>query len=176
MTAKWITVTIALALSLAAGCGRHSAAEEGSANTAQPDPGAGPSFSLRLAGTDTGDFVSARMRVRAVQITGGGKVLADAIKTPEVELAQTDQAWLLTTFQAPADTEDVEFVVSFEGGAVATGAASFDVDARCQTLRIAGKVSRIAERRHAVINLDVARSFVPSSVGMALVPHFQLVY
>ncbi len=169
-------MTIALALSLAAGCGRHSAAEEGSANTVQPDASAGPSFSLRLAGVDAGDYVSARMRVQAVQVTGGGKVLADTVKTPEVDLAQSDQAWLLTTFQAPADVEDVEFVLSFDRGAVATGAASFDVDARCQTLRIAGKVSRIAEHRHAVINLDVARSFVPSSVGMALVPHFRLVY
>jgi len=37
-------------------------------------------------------------------------------------------------------------------------------------------VSKIAERKHAVIHLDVARSFVPSSTGLMLVPHFQLVY
>jgi len=58
----------------------------------------------------------------------------------------------------------------------ATETASFSVDSRCQTLRLAGKVSKIAERKHAVIHLDVARSFVPSSTGLMLVPHFQLVY
>ena len=65
---------------------------------------------------------------------------------------------------------------SFESGTVATETASFSVDSRCQTLHLAGKVSKIAERKHAVIHLDVARSFVPSGAGLMLVPHFQLVY
>jgi len=37
-------------------------------------------------------------------------------------------------------------------------------------------VTRIAERRHAVIQLDLARSLVPSGAGLTLVPHFELVY
>jgi hypothetical protein len=172
---KRIAMIGALALGLAAGCGRHTADETGAANSTPTAVGAG-SFSLRLMGVDKGDFVSAQMRIKAVQITGGANVLADAVQTPEVDLARMDQAWLLATFQAPAGVEDVEFAVTFEGGIVATATASYDVDARCQTLRIAGKINRVAERKHAVIHLDVARSFVPSTAGVLLVPHFQLVY
>jgi len=109
-------------------------------------------------------------------ITSGGAVLADALQTREVDLAEMGQAYLLASFQPPAGVEDVEFAVSFESGTAATETASFSVDSRCQTLRLAGKVSKIAERKHAVIHLDVARSFVPSSTGLMLVPHFQLVY
>jgi len=103
-------------------------------------------------------------------------VLANAPHTPEVDLAEMGQAYLLASFQPPAGVEDVEFAVSFESGTVATETASFSVDSRCQTLHLAGKVSKIAERKHAVIQLDVARSFVPSGAGLMLVPHLQLVY
>jgi hypothetical protein len=116
------------------------------------------------------------MRIQAVQVTGNGTVLADTVKTPEVELADIGNSFLLASFQVPAGLEDVEFTVTFEGGTVSTRSASFDVNASCQTLRLSGKVSRIAERKHAVIHLDLARSFVPSGSAMMLVPHFQLVY
>jgi len=72
----------------------------------------------------------------------GGTALVNAPHTPEVDLAEMGQAYLLASFQPPAGVEDVEF----------------------------------AERKHAVIQLDVARSFVPSGAGLMLVPHFQLVY
>lgn len=161
----------------AAGCGRHSANVDGSANsTPAAGNSGGTSFSLRLAGVDRGDFVSATMRIKAVQVASGAAVLASTVKTPEVNLAEMSQAYLMTSFQVPADTEDVDFLVSFEGGTVSTEKESFNVDSRCQTLRIAGKMSRIAERKHAVIHLDLARSFVPSAAGVMLVPHFQLVY
>ena len=172
------TIIVAIVLVFfAAGCGRHSANVDGSANsTPAADNSSGTSFSLRLAGVDKGDFVSALMRIKAVQVTSGAAVLASTLKTPEVNLAEMGQAYLITSFQVPANTEDVEFLVSFEGGTVSTEKESFNVNSRCQTLRIAGKVSRIAERKHAVIHLDLARSFVGSASGMMLVPHFQLVY
>jgi hypothetical protein len=165
---------------LFAGCGRHSANIDGAGNvdTGNPDAGADatPSFNLRLTGVDPGDYVSARMRIQAVRVEGGGAVLADTVKTPEVELTDLGNSFLLASFRPPAGVEDVDFTVSFEGGMVATRTASFDVNTRCQTLRLSGKVSRISERKHAVIHLDLARSFVPSGAAMMMVPHFQLVY
>jgi len=160
---------------LFAGCGKHSANVDGPANV---DPGsdATPSFNLRLTGVDPGDFISARMRIQAVRVEGGGALLADTVKTPEVELTEVGNSFLLASFRPPAGVEDVDFTVSFEGGMVATRTASFDVNTRCQTLRISGKVSRISERKHAVIHLDLARSFVPSGTAMMMVPHYQLVY
>jgi hypothetical protein len=175
---KRTTTIVAIVLVFfAAGCGRHSANVDGSANsTPAAESSSGTSFSLRLAGVDKGDFVSALMRIKAVQVTSGPALLASTLKTPEVDLAEMGQAYLMTSFDVPANTEDVDFLVSFEGGTVSTEKESFTVDSRCQTLRIAGKVSRIAERKHAVIHLDLARSFVASAAGVMLVPHFQLVY
>ena len=165
---------------LFAGCGRHNANVDGAGNV---DPGnadagsdATPSFNLRLTGVDPGDYVSARMRIQAVRVEGGGAVLADSVQTPEVELTDVGNSFLLASFRPPAGVEDVDFTVSFEGGVVATRSASFDVNTRCQTLRLSGKVSRISERKHAVIHLDLARSFVPSGAAMMMVPHYQLVY
>jgi hypothetical protein len=177
MTRTGLGIALILGL-LAYGCGRSNYELVDSTTTSTPVPqaGTGPSYSLRLLGVDLGDFVAANMRIRAVQVTGGGALLANTVKNPEVDLARQDNAYLLATFQVPDGVEDVDFLVSFESGALATAKDKFDVDTRCQTLRMAGKVSRIAERKHAVIHLDVARSFVPSTVGLMLVPHFQLVY
>jgi hypothetical protein len=169
-----IGMGIALLLGLLLyGCGRSNYEL---LETTTVTPGDGPTFSLRLAGEDAGDFISARMQIQSVQVTGGGALLANAVKTPEMDLAETGHAHLLATFQVPAGVDDVDFVVAFAGGTLTTSKGSVGIDARCQTLRLTGKVSRIAERRHAVIHLDVARSFVPGEVGLMLVPHFRLLY
>jgi hypothetical protein len=177
MTRTAIGITLILGL-LAYGCGRsnYELIDSTATSTPVPPSGTGPTYSLRLLGVDLGDFVAARMRIQSVQVTGGSAVLANAVKNPEVDLARSDNAFLLATFQVPDGVEDVEFLVTFESGSLATAKDKFDINTRCQTLHIAGKVSRIAERKHAVIQLDVARSFVPSTVGLMLVPHFQLVY
>jgi len=172
MTRTAIGLAILLGL-LAYGCG-NSNHDAVAASTPTPE-GAGP-FSLRLAGVDAGDFVSARMRIASVQVSGGGVLLSDAVLTPELDLALPGQAHLLARFKAPAGVEDVEFAVAFADGTVSTAKSKLQVDAQCHTLRLAGKVSRIAERRHAVIQLDLARSFVPFDAGLTLVPHFELVY
>jgi hypothetical protein len=177
MTRTGLGIALILGL-LAYGCGHsnNELVDSTATSTPVPQAGSGPTYSLRLLGVDPGNFVSATMRIKAVQVTGGGALLANAVKTPDVDLTRTDNAYPLATFQVPDGVEDVEFLVSFESGALATAKDKFEVDTRCQTLRLAGKVSRIAERKHAVIHLDVARSFVPSTVGLMLVPHFQLVY
>src|SRR5204863_1327754 len=112
----------ALALSVTAACGRHSANVEGAANSAPTaEDISGTSFNLRLAGVDKGDYASARLRIQSVQITAGAKVLANVLKTAEVDLAQLDQAWLLASFDAPAGVDDVELMVTFAGATVETG-------------------------------------------------------
>ena len=169
-----ISIGLAILLGLLAyGCGHSNHDAVGASNTT---PEGGVPFSLRLAGVDAGDFVSARMRIESVQVSGGGAVLANAVLTPELDLAPAGQAHLLASFKVPAGIEEVDFAVAFAGGTVSTAKSKLDVDAQCHTLRLAGKVSRIAERKHAVIQLDLARSFVPSGAGLTLVPHFELVY
>jgi hypothetical protein len=172
MTRIGFGVALLLGL-LAYGCGRS--------NYDSIDPttvvsGDGAEFTLRLAGDDVGDFTSAKMQIQSVQVTGGGALLANAVQTPEVELADVGRAHLLATFKVPAGLDEVEFSVGFARGTLTSAKGMFDVDGRCETLRLAGKVTRIAERKHAVIHLDVARSFVPGNGGLTLVPHFRLVY
>jgi hypothetical protein len=177
MTRTAIQVLFAAALCLA-GCGHKTADLSGeTGNTGSAGTGnAGPIFSLRLAGTDMGDFESAHMRIKSVEVRSGATVLESKVRTPEVDLAAAGQAYLITSFQVPAGVEDVEFLVGFDGGTLGKAGRTIVVGSRCQTLRLAGKVNKIAQRNHAVITVDVARSFVPSGTGMTLVPHFQLVY
>jgi hypothetical protein len=169
-----IGLGIALLLGfLAYGCGRS--------NYGSPEPitvvsGDGAAFSLRILGEDVGDFTAAKMQIQSVQVTGGGALLANAVLTPEVDLADAGRAHLLATFQPPDGIDDVEFTIAFARGTLTSPKGTFEVDGRCEALRLTGSVSKIAQRKHAVIHLDVARSFVPGNAGLTLVPHFQLVY
>lgn len=176
---KTAIVIAAAVAALLAGCNSGKVGTtDGSANSgnSQTPSGSGPTFSLRILGSDLGDFRRASLDVATVQVKGPSGVLADKVMTTEVDLAQPDQAWLLSSFQVPEGVEDVDFTVSFTSGKVENGQGAFDVDAGCSTLRLSGKVLSIAQRRHAVIQLDVARSMVPSAAGIVLVPHYQLVY
>ncbi|MGZ6126514.1 MAG: hypothetical protein ACXWLR_16210, partial [Myxococcales bacterium] len=157
MTRTMLMAAFALAL-LSLGCGNSTSPGTGQLLPPAPDT----AFSLRITGDDVGDFLSARMRIKSVQVSSGGAILANDLRTPEVELTDTGNSYLLTRFQAPAGTEEVEFEVAFEGGTIATSRGAAQVEAACETLRLGGKVSRIGERRHAVIHLDLSRSLLPS--------------
>ena len=171
MTRPMLAAVLALAL-LAFGCGRTGGG--GTANDVPPAPDS--AFGLRIAGDDAGDFLSARMRIKSVRVTSGGTVLADDLRTPEMELTAPDSSYLLTRFQPAAGTEDVEFEVAFESGTVVTANGSQALEAACEVIRLPAKVSQIAQRKHAVIHLDLSRSLMPSTGGWALVPHFRLMY
>jgi hypothetical protein len=143
------------------------------------DPGSAPSdatFELRLRGVDAGSLRSVRLRVKSVEIRAGATVLATEAMTPEMELAGGAQAFLLSTFHVPAGKDEVEFTVAFDSASVETANEKFEVDARCEVLKLSGKVSLIAQRNHAVVHLDLARSFVKVGTAMMLVPHLQLVF
>jgi hypothetical protein len=139
-------------------------------------PDAGPVFTLRLKGTDAGDFLSARMSIQSVEVRSAQALLSNAVTTRSADLTTPDQAFLLTSFQVPSGVEDVEFAVVFGGGTIDGPTQSFPVDDSCDVLRLSGKVSNIAVRKHAVIELDLSRSFLPRGGSMMLVPHFRLAY
>ena len=90
MTRTAMAVAFVLGL-LAYGCGQsnHELVDSTSTSTPVPQSGTGPTYSLRLLGVDLGDFTAATMRVQSVQVTGGGAVLANTVKSPEVDLART---------------------------------------------------------------------------------------
>jgi hypothetical protein len=148
----------------------------GGGNGTDPGPArSDTTFELRLRGVDAGSLKSVRLLVKSVEIRAGATVLATKAMAPEMELAGAE-AFLLSTFQAPAGKDEVEFTVALDSASVETANEKLEVDARCQVLKLSGKVSLIAQRNHAVVHLDLARSFVKVGTAMALVPHLQLVY
>ena len=142
----------------------------------ETDTAPGPSFSLRILGTDVGEFRRASLDVAAVQVKGPQGLLASKVMTTQVDLSQANEAWLLSSFHVPEGVDEVEFVVSFSGGHVEIANRTMDLDAGCSTLHLRGRVNSIAQRRHAVIQVDVARSLIPGPPGFVLVPQYQLVY
>ena len=157
--------------------------DPGTANGNGSDPGATPdpaaaaaTCELRLLGVDAGSLTSVRLRVKNVEIRAGATVLATAGTMPEMELAPGTNAFLLSRFQAPAGTDEVEFTVALDSASVESASGNFEVDASCEVLKLTGKVRLVAQRNHAVVHLDLARSFVKVGTGMMLVPQLQLVY
>ena len=141
-----------------------------------PGPTAPATLELRLRGADASSLSSVRVRVKSVEIRAGATVLATQTTLPEMDLANVSNAFLLSTFQAPAGTDDVQFTIALDAASVETANEMFEVDAGCEVLKLSGKVSLIAQRNHAVVLLDLARSFVKVGTAMVLVPHLQLVY
>jgi len=133
-------------------------------------------FELRLRGVDAGSMTSVRLRVKSVEVRAGATVLATAAAMPEVELATGNNAFLLATFQAPAGTDVVDFTIALDSASVASASGNFEVDAGCQVLKLRGKVSLMAQRNHAVVHVDLGRSFVKVGTEMMFVPHLQLVF
>ena len=177
MTRMTARTLVAICVWMAA-CDASHRPEISSASNPAPAPPAegGPVFTLRLAGTDVADFVSARLSIKSVEVKSAQALLSNTVSTATVDLTTPDHAYLLTSFQVPTGVDEVEFAVAFGAGTVDRAQQTFAVDDGCDVLRLTGKVSEIAVRKHAVIQLDLARSFVPRGGAMMLVPHFQLVY
>jgi hypothetical protein len=155
------------------GTNSGSGADSGNA----PGPTASPAMlELRLRGADAGSLTSVRLRVKSIEIRAGATVLASVGAMPEMDLAMVSNAFLLTTFQAPGGTEELEFTIALDSASVETANGNFEVDASCEVLKLRGKVSLVAQRNHAVVLLDLARSFVKVGTAMMLVPQLQLVY
>jgi hypothetical protein len=133
-------------------------------------------FEVRLRGVDVGDLESLLLRVKAVEVRANGMVLANTLMTSQMDLTTVAQAFLLTTFRAPAGVEEVEVRVALDSAMVSTGTQTLDVDLGCEVVRVNAKVNLLRQRNHAVIFLDLARSLAKAGTAMAFAPHLQLVY
>ena len=196
---RWMTKAMLAACMCAAACGdgtmpqannqpsdattQGGGNDPGTSNTGGGDPGttagtpqSDATFELRLRGVDAGALTSVRLRVKSVEIRTGATVLATAGTMPEMDLASGADSFLLSTFQVPAGKDEVEFTVALDSASVDMANERFEVDAGCDVLKLHGKVSLIAQRNHAVVHLDLARSFVKVGTGMVFVPHLQLVF
>jgi hypothetical protein len=132
---------------------------------------------LRLLGVDQGAFSSARVKVKSVEASVAGATLDVHGLVDGIDLGVPTQAWLLGTFTVPASADAVEVKVVFEdAGAFDAGAAHGTIDSGCTAIVATLPVKLLALRGHAVIQLDVARSFVRIGDGAMLVPTFELAF
>ena len=195
---RWMTKLLVGACMCAAACGNGRMPEVNNQLVDAPqvggnDPGASngggtdtssggdtahsdATFELRLLGVDAGMLSSVRLRVKSVEVHAGATVLATVGAMPEMELAAGAHAFLLSTFQVPAGKDEVEFTVALDSASVEAANEKLEVDAGCEVLKLRGKVTLIAQRNHAVVQLDLARSFVKVGTAMVLVPQLQLVF
>jgi hypothetical protein len=164
------------------GSGSGSGSDSGSGASSGSDEGSSPggtgerSFNLRLQGVDAGDLASLLLRVKAVEVRANGTVLANTLMTSQMDLTVATNAFLLTSFKAPAGVEEVEIAVALDSATAVTSKGSFDVDLNCEVIRLEAKVKLLEVHHHGVIVLDLARSFGKVGTNMMLAPHLHLVY
>ncbi|MFL5394052.1 MAG: hypothetical protein ACJ79G_14560 [Myxococcales bacterium] len=195
---RWMTKVLVAGCLCAVGCGGgnapgvqdlKSSAAQGGGDSSPGASGTGSdtstgtqggtadrAFEVRLRGVDTGDLESLLLRVKAVEVRANGMVLANTLMTSQMDLTTVAQAFLLTTFRAPAGVEEVEIRVALDSAMVSTGTQTLDVDLGCEVVRVNAKVKLLQQRNHAVIFLDLARSLAKAGTAMAFAPHLQLVY
>jgi len=196
---RWMMKALVAGCLVAAGCGggdrpgtqglKQSAAQgnggdsdPGSGGGSGGDTGSGPGATadraddIRLLGVNAGDLESFLFRVKAVEVRANGMVLANTLMTSQMDLTTATNAFLLTSFKAPAGVEEVEVIVALDSATAVLPANSLDIDMSCQMLRLKAKVKLVEQHHHAVIVLDLARSLGKVGAGMGFAPHLQLVY
>jgi len=156
--------------------GSGSGGGSGGDTSSNPGSAAERSLELRLQGMDAGGLESLFLRVKGVEVRANGMVLANALMTSQMDLTVANNAFLLTTFKAPAGVEEVEVAVALDSATAVMPKESFDVDLQCEVIRLNAKVKLLEQRHHAVIFLDLARSLGKVGTNMAFAPHLHLVY
>ncbi|HET9596721.1 MAG TPA: hypothetical protein VFP65_14125 [Anaeromyxobacteraceae bacterium] len=158
-------------LLLAAACGGRS----GAASTAQPEslPGRG---AIRLLGVGPSDLDSILLDVESVELSCDGNALASTRDAGPFELTRHDNAWLLALFDMPAQgTIHVKIKLAGSGRWAAKGAYGA-IDARGDAIEFDAPVGWFDRERHAVVQLDLARSLLDGCAGTKLlVPQLKIV-
>jgi hypothetical protein len=72
--------------------------------------------------------------------------------------------------------DEVQFTIALDSASVESASGNFDVDAGCEVLTLRGTVSLLAQRNHAVVQPDLARSFVKVGTELVFVPQLKLAF
>lgn len=124
---------------------------------------------LRIQGDDAqGEHVL--LRVTQAEVTlYGRRLLVTQPRQDVLDLGNTDQAWLLGTFQVPSTVDTVHVRLSFDDfGGYEGPAGAGALDTRTRAIEFDAPVSSLALRGHAVVHLNLARSIVPEGSGRGL--------
>ena len=168
----------AAGLALLSACGAGTADDEalhGAAGAALVAPGTGE---IRILGVNGGAFTSVSMNVSSIEVRANGQLVTDALVTPQIELANATQAWLLARFAVPAGATQLEVTFSLEdGGAFAGTLGAGEIHAPCSRIRFIVQVAQLDVRGHAVCHFDLEKSLISRGGDIAeLVPNWSLHY
>ena len=173
-----LSVLGAAALALG-GCGTSPSQDPSGASADFPADVQGPRYELRLKGVNNPGYTSALMQVRGFSVTTvDGQPLPVRLKSRQaMDLTQADQAWLVGLFVLPpgVDRAKVEVVFDDFGGYESASGAGV-IDTRVAPLRFEALADDLAQRGHAVVQLDLGQSLAGQGEERLLLPSLDVRY
>ncbi|MFB1484911.1 hypothetical protein [Corallococcus sp. RDP092CA] len=163
------------------GCGEQQAPNDGAETPAAPT-GFMPALSddvhanlaenqyeVRILGVGSHRYQGAYVNVDSMTVSAGGRELPVEMKATVMDLARPDHAALVGYFTLPPGVDSAEVVIRFdEYGAFEDGQRIGALDVRTAPLRFEVTRALLAPRKHAVVQLDLARSVIIPRVGDAM--------
>lgn len=161
-----------------AGCGTP-AQETATTRPDFPEDVQGPRYELRLVGVKNPGYTSALVQVRSISVTTvDGQPLPVRLKSRQaMDLTQADQAWLVGLFVLTPGVDRVKVEVVFDdfGGYEAASGAGV-IDTRVAPLRFEALADDLAQRGHAVVQLDLGQSLQAQGEERLLLPALDVRY
>lgn len=174
MNRAWM---VALAVVAACGTGAQHTDETLHAAAGVGTDTSGTKGEVRILGVNGAAFSSLTMNVSIAEVRANSTVVTNAIVTSKVELANPNQAWLLSTFTIPSGVEKLDVTVSLEdGGAFVKSGKGGEIRAGCSVIKLSVPVSLLKLRGHVVLHMDLANSMVIKGQVAEFVPNFAVHY
>lgn len=131
----------------------------------------GGTYELRLLGTDAAGWSRARLPVKEVVVTGGGYRLPVEFVPTTVDLAYTQHAWRVARVFVPDGVDALQVTLVFdEGGTFARGGEQGALATRVAPVHFAASRAELQRHGHAVVHVDVERSFPRLAGERVLLP------
>lgn len=130
-----------------------------------------PMVAVRLHGVGAAGPVL--VRVASFDLMVDGRALPVMHEAREIDLGNSDHAWLVLKFSLPADARELTMAVHFEPfGTIDLGNGAQALDLRGPPLSFSAGAARLGATGKVVIELDVARSLVELGDEVLLIPSF----
>jgi hypothetical protein len=170
---KTLKILASVAASTAVACG-GAATKTGATQQPEDLPGRG---ALRLLGVNTAGLDSVVLSVESVALTLDGAPLAFVKADGPFELTMPNQAWLIGTFDLPANGVIHARVRLAATGTFIANGTNGAIDARGLDLDFEAPVAFFMNAHHAVFVVDVGKSLLDACPGAKmLVAQFKVAF
>ncbi|AKQ68429.1 putative lipoprotein [Myxococcus hansupus] len=132
----------------------------------------GQRFELRLRGASVEGYEKLELPIGSVRVSAEGAPLKVELTQERVDVAGADHAPLVAYFYVPEGVESVRVTFQTEGlGGYSQAERSGYIDASVAPVTFEAPVHELELRGRAVVQLDVARSFVDMGSHRLLLPN-----